>query len=194
MLLLNYLIANDKDCHYFIFIFLNIMDFNKISSGKNPPQEINVFIEISQGSSIKYELDKNSGVLMVDRLLHTSMVYPFNYGFIPKTHADDGDPLDILLISSLSIMPGTIIAARPIGMLEMEDEAGLDNKIIAVPINKIDPQQTNIKNIADLNNHDKKKIKHFFETYKELEPGKWVKTKEFLGKERAEKEIKKSLI
>jgi inorganic pyrophosphatase len=169
------------------------MDFKKISAGKNPPHEINVLIEIPQGSSVKYELDKNSGALVVDRLLHTSMTYPFNYGFIPNTHAEDGDPVDVLLISSLPVAACAIVAARPVGLLEMKDEAGPDNKVLAVPIEKIDPQFAHIKDIADLNNHLKQRIKHFFESYKELEPGKWVKTKEFLGKDKAEVEIKKAL-
>jgi len=169
------------------------MDLKKISAGKNPPQEINVFIEIPQGSPVKYELNKEAGVLMVDRFLYTSMTYPFNYGFIPNTQADDGDPVDVLLISSLPIAPGTIIASRPIGVLEMEDEAGKDHKILAVPIEKIDPQFASIKDIANLNDHLKQRIKHFFERYKELEPGKWVKTKKFWGKNRAEAEIKKAL-
>src|SRR3989338_5437921 len=96
-----------------------------MSAGKNPPKEINVFVEISQGSSVKYELDKDSGVLKVDRFLHTSMVFPFNYGFVPQSHAKDGDPVDIVLISSMAIMPGSTVESRPIGMLQMEDEAGL---------------------------------------------------------------------
>jgi inorganic pyrophosphatase len=170
------------------------MDFKKISAGKNPPYEVNIFIEIPQGSSVKYELDKESGALMVDRLLYTSMFYPFNYGFIPNTHAEDGDPVDVVLISSLPMNPGTVVAARPVGLLEMEDEAGPDNKILAVPTEKIDPQFASVKDIADLNDHIKQRIKHFFESYKELEPGKWVKTKEFLGKDKAEAEIKKSLL
>jgi inorganic pyrophosphatase len=170
------------------------MDFNKISSGKNPPMEINIFIEIPQGSSIKYEFDKTTGALTVDRILHTSMNFPFNYGFIPQTHAEDGDPLDVALISSMPIAPGTVVAGRPIGILEMEDEAGLDNKIIAVPAGKIDPQFANIKDVADLNENVKKRIRHFFEHYKELKPDKWVKVKNFLGKTRAEKQIKNSLI
>lgn len=169
------------------------MDFNKISSGKNPPSEINVFIEISQGSSIKYELDKNSGTLAVDRILHTSMNFPFNYGFIPQTHAEDGDPADVVLISSMPIAPGALIASRAIGLLEMEDEAGLDNKILAVPIEKIDPQFANIKDITDLNENIKQRIRHFFEHYKELEPGKWVRVKNFLGRTSAEEQIKNSL-
>jgi len=170
------------------------MDLEKIKAGKNPPSEINVFIEIPQGSSIKYELDKDAGVLVVDRLLYTSMFYPFNYGFIPHTRAEDGDPVDVLVISSAPLGPGTIVASRPIGLLEMEDEAGLDNKILAVPQEKIDPQFSQIKDVSDLNEHLRGRIKHFFESYKELEPGKWVKTREFLGKDEAEKEIKKSLL
>jgi len=170
------------------------MNFEKISAGKNPPSEINVFIEIPQNSSIKYELDKDSGLLKVDRFLYTSMNYPFNYGFIPKTHTEDGDPLDVILISSFSVTPGVLISARPIGMLEMEDEEGIDTKIIAVPTEKIDPQYATIKEIDDLNEHIKNKIKHFFDTYKQLEPNKWVKTKGFLNKASAEQEIKKYLI
>jgi len=165
----------------------------KISSGKNPPKEINVFIEIPQNSSVKYELNKEAGVIFVDRFLYTAMSYPFNYGFIPQTHAEDGDPVDVLVISSLSVSPGTVIPARPIGLLEMEDEAGLDNKVIAVPLQKIDPQFAEVQDIKDLNESVKAKIKHFFETYKQLEPGKWVKIKNFLDREAAEKEISKSL-
>lgn len=170
------------------------MDINKISSGKNPPEEINVVVEIPQGSSVKYEFDKNSGAIVVDRFLYTSMSYPFNYGFIPQTHAEDGDPVDVVIISSLPVTPGSVIPARPIGLLKMEDEAGLDNKIMAVPTEKIDPAFAHIKDIDDINNHLKERIKHFFERYKELEPGKWVKIKEFLAKEYAEEEIKRSLI
>ncbi len=169
------------------------MDTKKLSAGKNPPEEINVFVEIPQGSSIKYELDKESGVVMVDRFNFTAMFYPFNYGFIPKTQSQDGDPTDVLVISSYSVAPGTVIPSRPIGMLEMEDEAGIDTKIIAVPTKKVDPFFKNIENIADLDETTKDKIKHFFDHYKELEPGKWVKTKNFLGKEQAIKEIEKSI-
>ncbi|NCN94915.1 inorganic diphosphatase [Candidatus Wolfebacteria bacterium] len=166
---------------------------DKISSGKNPPKEINVFVEIPQNSSVKYELDKDSGAIFVDRFLYTAMSYPFNYGFIPQTHAEDNDPVDVLVISSLPVFSGAVIAARPIGILEMEDEAGLDNKIIAVPTEKIDPQFSEIKDVKDLNEDTKKKIKHFFETYKQLEPNKWVKVRNFLDREAAEKEITKSL-
>ncbi len=169
------------------------MDISKIPAGKNPPQEINVFIEIPQGSSVKYELDKDSGVIAVDRLLYTSMSYPFNYGFIPNTHAEDGDPTDVLLITSAPLFPGTMVSARPIGMLEMEDEGGIDHKIIAVPTAKIDPELSDVNEVDNLGEHLKSKIKHFFETYKQLEPNKWVKVKDFLGKSHAEEVIKKSL-
>ncbi len=169
------------------------MDISKIPAGKNPPKEINVFIEIPQDSSVKYELDKDSGVIAVDRLLYTSMTYPFNYGFIPNTHAEDGDPTDVLLITSAPLFPGTMAAARPIGMLEMEDEGGIDHKIIAVPTVKIDPELADINDINDIGEHLKSKIKHFFETYKQLEPNKWVKVKDFLDKAHAEEVIKKSL-
>lgn len=169
------------------------MQIQKLSVGKNPPQEVNVFIEIPQGSSVKYELDKESGVIMVDRFNFTAMFYPFNYGFIPGTSAEDGDPVDVLVISSYPVEPGTVIPSRPIGMLEMEDEAGIDTKIIAVPTLKVDPFFSKINDVADLDEMTKKKIQHFFNHYKELEPGKWVKTKKFLGKEEAYKAIKKSI-
>lgn len=169
------------------------MNISKLSVGKNPPQEVNVFIEIPQGSSVKYELDKDSGVIMVDRFNYTAMFYPFNYGFIPGTSAKDGDPTDVLVISSYQVQPGTVIPSRPIGMLEMTDEAGIDTKIIAVPTSKVDPFFSNINDINDLDEMTKKKIEHFFNHYKELEPNKWVKTKGFLGKEAAFKDIEKSM-
>ena len=169
------------------------MDLNKITSGKNPPSEINVIVEIIQGSSVKYELDEKSGALTVDRFLYTPMAFPFNYGFIPHTLCDDGDPLDVVIISSLPIVSGAVISCRPIGMLDMEDEAGLDHKIIALPAEEIDPAFSQVKDITDLNSHVKDQIKHFFERYKELEPEKWVKVKDFLSREFAEKEIQKSL-
>lgn len=170
------------------------MNINKIPPGKNPPEEINVLIEISQSSSIKYELDKESGILVVDRFLYTAMFYPFNYGFIPQTKAEDGDPVDVLVVSTYPVVPGTIIPARPIGMLEMEDEAGIDTKIIALPLKKIDHFYENIEEVSQLPDGIKKMIKHFFEHYKELEPNKWVKTKNFLSKKEALKAIKKALV
>ncbi len=169
------------------------MNIKSVPAGKNPPEEVNVLVEIPQGSSVKYELDKESGIIMVDRFAYTAMFYPFNYGFIPNTLAEDDDPVDILVISSYPVHPGTVIPSRPIGMLEMEDEAGVDTKILAVPTEKVDPFYAKIKDITDLDETTKEKIKHFFNHYKELEPGKWVKTKNFLGKEKAYEAIKKSL-
>ena len=169
------------------------MNISKLSAGKNFPEEFNVVVEIPQGSSVKYELDKDSGAIFVDRFNHTAMFYPFNYGFIPQTKAEDGDPVDVLVISTYPVAPGTVIPARPIGMLEMEDEAGIDTKIIALPIKKVDPFYENINDIADLSSKIQEMIKHFFNHYKELETGKWVKTKNFLDKESAYKAIKKAV-
>ncbi len=169
------------------------MDISKLSAGKNAPEEVNVFIEIPEGSMIKYELDKDSGFVMVDRFLYTNMPYPFSYGFIPNTKADDGDPTDVLVLSSQVLAIGTVCPVRVIGMLEMEDEAGRDTKILAVPTAKLDPFSAHINDVSDINEATKDKIKHFFEHYKDLEPGKWVKTKEFLGKEKAFEDIKNAM-
>lgn len=169
------------------------MNISKLSAGKNPPEELNVLIEIPQGSSIKYELDKDSGAVVVDRFNYTAMFYPFNYGFIPQTHAEDGDPVDVLVISSYAVAPGTVIPSRTIGMLEMEDEEGVDTKILAVPTKKVDPFYANVEDVEDLDDATKKKIQHFFNHYKELEPGKWVKTRNFLTKEKALEAIKKAM-
>jgi inorganic pyrophosphatase len=169
------------------------MNIDAIQTGKNPPQEINAIIEIPQGSYIKYELDKDSGCVMVDRFAFTSMAYPFNYGFIPNTMAEDGDPADVLVISTYPVHPGCGIPARPIGMLEMEDEEGIDTKILAVPTKKVDPFYAGIETIDDLPEAVKQKIKHFFERYKELEPGKWVKLNDFKGQQDAYQAIEASM-
>ncbi|RUM59258.1 MAG: inorganic diphosphatase [Persephonella sp.] len=169
------------------------MDISKIPAGKNPPEDIYVVVEIPQGSGIKYEVDKESGAVFVDRFLFTAMYYPFNYGFIPNTLADDGDPTDVLVISSEAVVPGSVIRCRPIGMLEMEDEAGIDTKVIAVPVSKLDRTFDNIKDITDLPEAVREKIKHFFEHYKELEKGKWVKVKNFKSVKDALEEVKKSI-
>ena len=161
--------------------------------GKNPPEHINVFIEIPQGSSIKYELDKESGVVFVDRFLYTAFSYPFNYGFIPGSMAQDGDPVDVLVMSSQSVATGTVIPSCPIGMLEMEDEEGIDTKIIAVPTAKVDPLYGIWKDIIDVPQALKDRIKHFFEHYKELEPGKWVKIKDWKNKAAALEDIRQGL-
>ena len=169
------------------------MDIKKLPIGKNRPEEINVFIEIPQGVSVKYELDKDSGFIFVDRFLYTDMEYPFNYGFIPNTLADDGDPVDVLVLSSKPVVPGVVIPSRPIGMLEMEDEAGVDNKIIAVPLAKIDQKFKDYNDVSDIPQGIKDNLKYFFENYKKLEPGKWVKIKDWKGKQEALREIRKAM-
>lgn len=169
------------------------MDIKNLPVGKNPPEEINVFIEIPQGVSVKYELDKDSGFIFVDRFLYTDMEYPFNYGFIPNTISGDGDPADVLVLSSKPVMPGVVIAARPIGMLEMEDEAGIDNKIVAVPLAKIDRKFKDYNEVSDIPEKTKEDLKYFFENYKKLEPGKWVKIKNWMGKAFALKDIQQSI-
>jgi inorganic pyrophosphatase len=168
------------------------MDITKIKSQKTPA-EINVLIEIPKDSNIKYELDKESGAVMVDRFLYTAMNYPFNYGFVPGTLADDGDPLDVLVLSEYSVVPASVIPSKAIGLLEMEDEAGIDTKIIAVPKEKIDPVFGAYNDIEEIPAAIKEKIKHFFENYKTLEPGKWVKVKNWQGREVALKAIEKSI-
>ncbi len=170
------------------------MDLSKLTAGgKNVPEEVNAFVEISQGSSTKYELDKETGTLKVDRFLHTSMFFPFNYGFIPTTQGEDGDPLDILVLTTYPVTPGSVLVVRPVGMLEMEDESGNDTKILSVPVEKVDPSYRNVKDIKDVDPLELDRIKHFFDHYKDLEPGKWVKTKNFLGKDKAYEAIKKAL-
>ncbi len=152
------------------------MDLVKIAAGKNPPHEVNVVIEVPLGGDpVKYEMDKESGAVFVDRFLHTSMQYPCNYGFIPHTLSGDGDPADVLVVGTLPVIPGCVLAARPIGVLLMEDESGQDEKILAVPTSKLDPFYDNIKSYKDLPESFIAKIAHFFEHYKDLEKGKWVK-------------------
>jgi inorganic pyrophosphatase len=153
---------------------------------------INVFVEIPKGSSQKYEFDEEEKCLKLDRTLFGPMYFPFEYGFIKGTRGEDGDPLDCVLLSSFPTFPGCLVEAEPIGLLEMEDEAGIDTKIIAVPTPKIDPRFQEIQDISDLPEHTKKEIKEFFENYKNLEPGKWVKLKDFKPKSEAEKAIKKA--
>jgi len=169
------------------------MGYNELPPGKNPPEDIYVVIEIPQGSAVKYELDKDTGVIFVDRFLFTAMYYPFNYGFIPQTLADDGDPVDVLVISREPVVPGAVMRCRPIGMLEMRDEAGIDTKVIAVPHEKLDPSYSDIKTVDNLPEIIREKIKHFFEHYKELEPGKWVKVENWKGLQDAIEEIKKGI-
>jgi len=150
------------------------------------------FIEIQAGGGIKYEVNEKTGELEVDRFLYTSFVYPFNYGYIQGTTGEDGDPLDVVLLSQLPIQPGATIEINAIGLLEMEDEEGIDNKIIAVPMEKIDPEFGAIIDINEVSKPTLAKIKHFFEHYKALEPDKWVKVRAFKGKTYADAEIGKA--
>ncbi len=170
------------------------MSLQKVSSGKNPQAgEINVLIEIPKDSNIKYEIDKDSEIIFVDRFLHTAMSYPFNYGFIPGTIAEDGDAVDVLVMSEHAVMPGVVIPSVVIGVLEMEDEEGIDAKLLAVPTKKIDPFFGSFTDITDVPEAIKNKVKHFFENYKTLEPNKWVKVKDWHGKDKALEAIKNGI-
>ncbi|TDJ80701.1 inorganic diphosphatase [Campylobacter volucris] len=168
------------------------MDISKIKIGENP-NKLNALIEIPYGSNIKYEFDKESGAIMVDRVMYSAMFYPANYGFIPNTLADDGDPIDVLVLNEYPIQAGAVIPCRLIGVLLMEDESGMDEKLLAVPVSKIDPRYDSIKSLDDLPKATLDKIKNFFETYKILEPNKWVKVKEFAGIEKASQILENSI-
>jgi inorganic pyrophosphatase len=151
------------------------MDIGAISAGPNPPHDIHVVIEIPLGGTpVKYELDKKSGALMVDRFLHTAMFYPGNYGFIPQTLSDDGDPCDVLVVSQVQVVPGAVVRCRPVGALMMKDEAGGDEKIIAVPVDALAPFYKDVRSYRDLPPIMCEQIAHFFQHYKDLEKGKWV--------------------
>ncbi len=152
------------------------MNLSMIPVGKVPPWDINVIIEIAMGGNpIKYELDKDSGALFVDRFMHSAMTYPANYGFIPHTLADDGDPLDALVICDLPLLPGVVVRVRPVGVLFMEDEKGMDEKIITVPVSSLDPHYDAVISFEDLPKNLSHQIEHFFNHYKDLEKNKWVK-------------------
>ncbi|MER3569996.1 MAG: inorganic diphosphatase [Patescibacteria group bacterium] len=168
------------------------MKYSEINKDLKNFEEFYVVVEIPKDTGVKYELDKELGIIFVDRFLHTAMVYPFNYGFIPRTLADDGDPVDVLIICDFSVFPGSVIKTKPIGVLLMEDEGGFDEKIIAVPVKKIDPIEGSYEDIDQLPEAIKNKIKHFFENYKSLEPGKWVRVKDWFGKNKAIELIEKA--
>jgi len=170
------------------------MDVSKISTGRDPPHDINVVIEIPQGSSVKYEVDKESGALVVDRFLFTPTAYPAAYGFIPGTLADDGDPADVLILVPAAVVPGAVVRARPIGLLRMEDEKGNDEKIICVPHDRIHPQHSNIETIEDLPPITRKAIEYFFSRYKDLEEDKWVKVSGWGSRADAEEAIRKAIV
>ena len=152
------------------------MRIDAIKIGHNPPEDVNVIIEVPIGGEpIKYEMDKAAGTLVVDRFLHTPMRYPGNYGFVPHTLSDDGDPIDVLVANTRPIVPGAVINVRPVGVLKMQDEAGGDEKILAVPMPKLTKRYAHVMNYTDLPEITLQQMQHFFEHYKDLEPGKWVK-------------------
>ena len=162
------------------------MDISKLSIGKNPPHEVNVVIEVPLRSDpIKYEFEKESGAIVVDRFLYTTMFYPCNYGFIPHTLAEDGDPVDVMVVGRMPVQPGAVIAVRPIGVLELEDEAGGDEKILAVPVHKITRIYDRVDSWRDLPEIDLQRIQHFFEHYKDLEPEKWTRVGSWLDSDEA---------
>jgi inorganic pyrophosphatase len=165
-----------------------------LKPGRDPPDEVNVVIEIPKGSSIKYEIDAESGAVFVDRKLFTSMVYPYNYGFIPQTKEGDGDPVDVLVLGNDPVIPLSVIRARPIGVLLTEDEEGQDSKIIAVPLARIDPSYSAITDIHSIPEYTQSQIEHFFEHYKELEKGKFVKVLGWEGKEVAKRKISDAVL
>ena len=166
------------------------MRIDAIPIGDNPPEDINVIIEVPVGGlPIKYELDKESGTLFVDRFLYTPMVYPGNYGFVPHTLSLDGDPIDVLVCNTRPIVPGAVMNCRPVGVLIMQDDAGPDEKIIAVPTGKLTRRYENVDSYSDLPEITIRQVEHFFSHYKDLEPDKWVKIKKV-----AEKEIAQTMI
>jgi inorganic pyrophosphatase len=158
------------------------MRIDAIAIGKNPPHDVNVIVEVPVGGQpIKYEMDKEAGTLVVDRFLYTPMSYPGNYGFVPHTLSEDGDPIDVLIANTRPLVPGCVINVRPIGVLIMEDNAGHDEKVIAVPSPKLTKRYENVHEFSDLPEITLQQIQHFFEHYKDLEPGKWVKIGDWMG-------------
>ena len=152
------------------------MNLDAIAIGQDPPNDVNAVIEVSNGGEpIKYEMDKRAGTLVVDRFLYTPMRYPGNYGFVPHTLSEDGDPIDVLVANTRPIVPGAVINVRPIGVFKMEDDSGHDEKIIAVPVPKLTKRYAHVHNYTDLPEITLHQIEHFFAHYKDLEPGKWVK-------------------
>jgi inorganic pyrophosphatase len=170
------------------------MNIDKIPVGINPPHDVNVIIEIPLGGvPVKYELDKESGAMYVDRFLHTAMYYPCNYGFIPHTLSDDGDPIDVAVVGQIPVLPGVVIRSRPVGVLIMEDESGQDEKILCVPTDDLHPYYSNISSYRDLRPVMIEQIAHFFEHYKDLESNKWVKVQGWGGPEEANRLIEEAI-
>jgi inorganic pyrophosphatase len=169
------------------------MSLDRVPAGKNLPDDFNVVIEIPQNADpIKYEVDKDSGAVFVDRFMLTAMHYPCNYGYIPQTLSEDGDPADVLVITPFPIQVGAVVRCRTIGVLEMDDESGGDAKLLAVPVDKLYPPYRHIQSYQDLPAEDIARIQHFFEHYKDLEKGKWVKVKGWKGADEARAEIVRS--
>ena len=170
------------------------MGLMKIDSGRNVPHEINVVIEIPMhGEPVKYEVDKDSGALFVDRFLTTAMYYPANYGYIPNTLSEDGDPVDVLVVTPIPLISGSVIRARVVGMLNMTDESGVDAKLLAVPIDKLTPMYHSVQTHDDLPQHLLLSLEHFFKHYKDLEQGKWVQVDGWAGPDAARQEILASI-
>ena len=170
------------------------MNIDEIRIGEAPPWDINVIIEVPFGREpVKYEMDKNSGALYVDRVMHTSMRYPCNYGFVPHTLSEDGDPIDILVASPVEILSGCIVRCRPIGVLRMKDEKGADEKILAVPVDALNPYYVDVKEYTDLPKILLEQIAHFFAHYKDLEPEKWVELEGWESSEHAAQLIKDAI-
>ena len=170
------------------------MQLNAISIGENPPEDLNVIIEVPIGGQpIKYELNKDWGTLVVDRFLYTPMTYPGNYGFVPHTLSADGDPIDVMICNTRPLMPGCVINVRPIGVLIMEDNAGMDEKILSVPSAHLTKRYDKIHNFSDLPEITLNQIEHFFEHYKDLEPGKWVKIGDWHNAEMAKTLINEAI-
>jgi len=168
--------------------------FDKVAPGCDVPSDFNVIIEIpTQSAPVKYEVDKDTGTLCVDRFMGTAMYYPCNYGYVPQTLSDDSDPVDVLVITPFPLISGSVIRCRPLGMLQMEDESGIDAKILALPIDKLTQQYLNVKTLEDLPACTLDSIRHFFEHYKDLEKGKWVKVKGWQGIDAAKEEILSSV-
>ncbi len=170
------------------------MDLNRIPVGRRPPWDLNVIIEVPLGGHpVKYEVDKASGAMFVDRFLHTAMHYPCNYGFVPHTLSEDGDPVDVLVAGSLPVVPGAVVRARPVGVLVMEDEKGLDEKILAVPVDDLHPFYTNVTSYRNLPEILRDQIAHFFNHYKDLEKDKWVEIKRWGEAEEASRMIEEAI-
>ncbi len=170
------------------------MRIDAINIGDNPPEDLNVIVEVPVGGNpIKYELDKEAGTLVVDRFLYTPMAYPGNYGFVPHTLSEDGDPIDVLICNTRQLVPGCVINVRPIGVLIMEDNAGQDEKIIAVPSHQVTKRYDHVQHVTDLPPITLQQIEHFFEHYKDLEPGKWVKIGDWHGIDDAKRMIREAI-